>query len=63
MSDFTIRFYRSQEWSDRFARAGYLKSAGMTTSHIHYTEKAATWLAAHINSMQPEQPCEVVRIG
>jgi len=60
MPAFTIRFYRSQEWSDRFERAGVRKPAGMVTSPHPYTRTEANWLAQHINALEPEQPCEVV---
>jgi hypothetical protein len=61
--DHTIRFYRPEDWADRCARAGLDKPAGYVTSPVRYTELQATFLADRINSMNPEFPCQVVKMG
>jgi hypothetical protein len=60
-ANFTIRFYRNQQWADRFARAGVNKPAGMAYSPYRYTLRDAAWLAQHINSLEPEHPCEIAQ--
>jgi hypothetical protein len=61
MTQYTIRFYRSEEWSARFKRAGINKPAGMVLSHITYPRRIdALRVAAHINSFHPEFDCEVI---
>jgi hypothetical protein len=60
MRSYTIRFYRSQYWADRFANAGVDKPAGWVCSPYRYTRHDAAWLVLHMNSFEPEHPCELV---
>jgi hypothetical protein len=63
MIAYTIRYYRSQEWADRFARAGILKPSGWVTSRTRYAKRVdAQRVIDHINEMDPEHPCELVEV-
>jgi len=48
-TEYTIRYYRSQEWAERFTQAGIHKSASWVTSRTRYAkrEQAATGCRPH----------------
>lgn len=65
MAQWAIRYYRSQEWAEAFARIGKSKPAGMVTSWYSSVDKASALATAqHINELcGPEQLCTVVEVN
>jgi hypothetical protein len=62
-TEYTIRYYRSQEWAERFTRDGIHKSASWVTSRTRYAKREeAQRVVDHINSLGPDQPVELVTI-
>lgn len=63
-SEYTIRFYRSQFWADRFKQAGIVKPPGMVCSPIRYRKKQdAQNTADHVNREEPERPCTLITLS
>jgi hypothetical protein len=61
--EYTIMFYRSQEWAQRWERVGVYKPEGMACSGVPYRSKVeATLTAEHVNAHRPEHPCVVIEV-
>jgi hypothetical protein len=62
-TEYTIRYYRSPEWAERFKRAGMHKPAGWVTSSTRYSKREdAQRVVDHINTLGPDQPVELVTL-
>jgi hypothetical protein len=63
MAEYTVAFYRDEQWSKRFDQAGINKPAGWVTSPHRSSRKAEILRTVDaINAHNPEYPAHVVEL-
>jgi hypothetical protein len=61
MTEYAIKFHRSEQWSRRFEQAGIFKPPGMVISPHRFPKLSDVEPAAErINAEGAEFPCEIV---